>query len=273
LKLTDRDREIIKAVNDFRALRAAHIHALFFGASPSATRSRLMRLFQHGYLDRQFLSLFNGSSAATPPLYTIGKKGAQLLIEAYGYEAADLRIPKKEFSWQFVEHLSKITDFRIAVTLAARAHNWQIETWEDERVFKAATDYVLVTSDGSREQEKPVLPDGYFCLKTDRGRAHFFLEIDRGKEPERSFKPQIEIYEAYVRSGGYQARYSKKSLRILIVTTTERRIHKLKTITEKAGGDGKYLFTAFGQVSTETVLTVPIWQKLGSSQLFSLVPT
>lgn len=272
MKLTERDIEIIKAVNDFRALRASQLETLFF-TSASTAQYRLVRLFQHGYLDRQFHSLIAGSSATTPPIYTIGKKGAQLLVEACGYDWRDLRVPKKEFAWNFIEHLLKISDIRIAITLAARAHQWQIEKWEDERVFRAAPDYVTIREPSGRTIEKPVLPDGYFCLVTPKGRAHFFLEVDRGREPERAFRPQIEVYEAYCDSGGYQVRYSKKSLRILVVTTTPTRLKRLKAITAKAEGDEKYCFTTFDQVNEQTVLTAPIWQRLGRSEGFALVST
>src|SRR5258708_25283628 len=77
--LTARDREIIKAVNDHRALLQEHIQALFF-QSRSTAQFRLQRLFQHEFLERHFLSVISGGPASSPAVYTLGKRGAQVLV-------------------------------------------------------------------------------------------------------------------------------------------------------------------------------------------------
>ena len=118
-----------------------------------------------------------------------------------------------------------------------------------------------------------MLPDGYFCLVVPQGKTRFFLEVDRGTEPHAKFKPQVAVYEAYTRSGQYQARYHAKSLRVLIVTTTPRRLTHLKTVTKSAGGDRKYWFTTIDRITPETVLTAPIWQQLESDTLYPLIGT
>jgi hypothetical protein len=55
-------------------------------------------------------------------------------------------------------------------------------------------------------------------------------------------------------------------MRILIVTTTAERLQNLKKTVAAAGGDEKYWFTTFGQVTEETVLTAPIWERVGSRE-------
>jgi protein involved in plasmid replication-relaxation len=271
MALTERDREIIKAVNDFRILTAAHIRLLFFN-SASTTQYRLVRLFQHGFLQRQFPVLPIGNATTIAPIYTLGLRGAQVLIDTFGYESDTLRVPKKDFAWDFVQHTLKINEFRLSVVLAARANNWQVETWEDERVFRSQPDYVVLKDAKGKPREKPVLPDGYFCLVTSRGRTHFFLEVDRGRESESKFRPQIEVYEEYIASGGYTARYQTKSLRILIVTTTPRRLAKLRAITQMVGGDSKYCFLTFDQINPQTILTGSVWKRMGSDALQALIP-
>lgn len=51
IRLTGRDREIIRQVHRHRFLRSSHIVALIGGSSQQVSR-RLQRLFHHGYLDR-----------------------------------------------------------------------------------------------------------------------------------------------------------------------------------------------------------------------------
>ena len=54
--------------------------ALFFN-SASTTQYRLVRLFQHGFLQRQYPLLPIGNSTTTAPIYTLGVHGAQILID------------------------------------------------------------------------------------------------------------------------------------------------------------------------------------------------
>jgi hypothetical protein len=68
----------------------------------------------------------------------------------------------------------------------------------------------------------------------------------------------------------YAQRFGTSRLRILTVTTGQTWLGNLKRITKQAGGRGRFWFTTFDQVTPETVLTEPIWQKAGQDGLFRL---
>ena len=53
MQLTARDRAVAQAVYRYRFLRQDQIQTLFF-PSKWAAQYRLVRLYQHGYLDRTF---------------------------------------------------------------------------------------------------------------------------------------------------------------------------------------------------------------------------
>jgi hypothetical protein len=261
--LTDRDCAIIKMVNDCRALRGDQIETLFF-QSKSTAQYRLQRLFHHEFLNRSFLTVVSGGPASSPAIYTLGKRGATVLVERFGYDRENLRLIRSgAIAWHLLEHLLKVNDIRIAITQAAAAQGWTLEDWRDETSFRAYPDYVTLTDRQGKQLEKPVFPDGYGCLSTPRGTTRFFLEVDRGTEVLSKFAPQVAVYEAYVDSGQYQTRFQARSLRVLVVTTTERRMKGLQTTTVKAGGDGKYWFTTFERITPATILTGAIWQRLG----------
>jgi hypothetical protein len=97
------------------------------------------------------------------------------------------------------------------------------------------------------------------------------VEVDRGTELLSRFAPQIAVYEAYVDSGQYQERFEARSLRILVVTTTARRLSSLVRVTQGAGGDRKYHFATFDQISPATVLTGAIWRRLETDGLTALI--
>ena len=77
-----------------------------------------------------------------------------------------------------------------------------------------------------------------------------------------------DVFRAYWRE--YRQRYGTDKGRVLTVTTGERRLANLKSITEDAGGRKKFWFTTFAQVSPETVLTDRIWQVASKKGLYAL---
>ncbi len=271
MQLTERDCEVIRMVNDCRMLSTDQIVALFFG-SRSTAQFRLARLFQHEFLERHFLSVVAGAPGKSPALYTVGKRGVQVLVDRFGYDRSQVRRSRRAtLGWHLVDHLLAVNALRVTITLAARQQGMTLETWLDETVFRGQPDYVILTDRRGRKHKKPVFPDGYFCLQTPRGKARFFLEADRGTEALAKFAPQIAVYQEYMASGQYQARFHARSLRILIVTSTERRLKSLMRVTEKVGGDETYWFTTFERVAEETIFAGAIWKRLGSEMLVPLI--
>jgi hypothetical protein len=271
--LTDRDCDILKLVNDCRILRNSHIEALFF-QSRSTAQFRLSRLFHHEFLERHFLSVVTGGPASSPALYSLGKRGAYTLVSRFGYERDQIhRVKKEAIGWHVLEHVLMINDVRVAVMQACRQEGIDLLDWREENIFRAEPDYVEIKDKRERTHKKPVLPDGYFCLNTPKGKSRFFLELDRGTEVLSKVLPQLQVYEAYTVSGQYQTRFQAKSLRILIVTTTPKRLQSLKATARKVEGDRKYWFTTFDQIKSQTVLTAPIWQQLDSHTLHRLIDT
>ncbi len=187
----------------------------------------------------------------------------------------DIRRPRTQVGWKFLDHLLHLNDVRIAITLAVRQQGFELIRWLDEPYFRANKDYITVPTPGGKRRKYPLLPDGYFLLgnlpQGVTGRAHFFLEIDRGTEPLDKFTPQIIAYDEYVRSGAYEQRFSAKSLRILIVTTTDKRLANLQTATRRVSTASYYWFTTFDRVTQEKVLTHPIWCKLNGADTHELV--
>jgi hypothetical protein len=271
MRLTPRDMEMIKAVHDYRVLRGDQLQALFFGSQSTASY-RLSRLYQHGFLDRHFLPTLGGP-ASSPTLYTVGKQGIQVLREVFEYAPEELkrRPSNKEFTAHWLEHLTKINDVRVAVTLAAQRHGYALETWLDDTALKATYDYVTIKTSRSGSRKVSLIPDGYFVLQVPRGRTCFFLELDRGTMTNSQFKTKILAYQAYTTSGQYQHRYGTTSLRVLTVAPGPKRLANLKRVTEDAGGGRIYWFAELPAITPETVIDVPIWHVAGDTARLPLI--
>jgi len=72
----------------------------------------------------------------------------------------------------------------------------------------------------------------------------------------------------YTQSGRYTERFGTHSLRVLTVTTGERRMANLKRATEEVGGGQMFWFTTIEEAQPDTILTAPIWQVVTAQDTF-----
>ncbi|MEP7288438.1 MAG: replication-relaxation family protein [Chloroflexota bacterium] len=270
-RLTARDGEIIRAVNDCRALQTAQVELLFF-SSPKPAYKRLEKLYHHEYLDRHFITQVAHAPAASPIIYTLGKLGAAVLAATYGYTADDFHFASRAvLDWRTLQHILAINQVRVAIERACRDQAIHLLQWQDELTFRAAPDTVWIKNSRGRQSKKPVLPDSYLLIKTPKGEARFFLEVDRGTEGIPQFREQMEVYQEYILSGDYGRRYQSKSLRILVVTTGEQRLHNLRKAIVQVGGGDYYWLTTRDQITPATILTAPIWYKAAGGGLHAIL--
>jgi hypothetical protein len=263
--LMERDKRIIEAVYQYRVLRQDQIEALFFEQSKAAAQRRLFRLYHNGFLERTFLTV-RASFLLSPAIYLLDKRGADLLHTELGYEDISWTHKSNIIGQLFLEHTLAINDVRIAVTLACREHGYALLEWRSEADLK--TDYARVTlSTKSRKQRTVALvPDSFFVIQAPKGKAPFFLELDRATETTTTFQTKILAYQAYVQSGEYEKRYGYKSLRVLTVVPTGKRLENVKTTTEMVGGEERFWFTTLTAITAHTLFHAPIWAVAGNKE-------
>jgi Replication-relaxation len=276
-RLTARDGRIIWAVHEYRALTAPQIASLFFpstngeGAVVNARcKYRLRMLYDHRYLhrDEQPQKLTEGRK---PLVYFLDVMGAEFLSHELGKEI-HWDPQHNDVTYPFLEHLLATNDVRAAIAVGAASNGWQVRTWIDDKALKSAQQKEHVTLRGNEgaTQQAAVVPDGYFVVDAGEFLYHHFLEVDMRtvtgeatKWGRRDWARKVRAYLEYYRSGKYEARYGTKSLRILTVTTGERRLSNLKAITTKVGGRKRFWFTTFDLATSARILTEPIWQVAG----------
>lgn len=269
IRLTKRDLAVIKAVYEYRILTTQQLKTLFFPSLHQAY-ARLAALYHHGFLARQFTGV-HADKMNTPILYTLDRRGAELLRAELGLEVQWSREITR-VGRPFLEHTRAINSVRVAVTVACGAPHYQLLAWHGESELKADYERVSVRTPSGRTSLVPVVPDSYFRLQTPRGVAHFFLELDRGTMTTQRFRTKVMAYQAYYQSGAFQRRYQARGLRILTVTTSQARAVNLKRATEAAGGAQRFWFALLEQITPHTVLTAPIWMVATKEALEALVP-
>jgi hypothetical protein len=288
IRLSRRDLAILAALHASRYLNAPQIQALFWQASKGgewgrlkACQRRLRQLNQRHLVRRIELPVKRGEGPK-PYIYALDQAGAQLLAGELGLDPREIEWQPKdaEENYPFLEHTLATNDLRIAFTLAAQTHQGELERWVGEKELKSEgmKEYVTVTGPQGKSQKVALIPDGYFVLRLGEKRGHFFLEVDRRTvtvEPSvwerRGWVKKVSAYLAYYQDGHYQARFGTRSLRVLTVTTGERRLAHLKGVTETAGAKALFWFTTFAQATSAQVLTEPIWQVAGQEGLTALL--
>lgn len=267
MRLTDRDKAIIHAVYQYRVLQQNQIEQLFFRWKSAAQRV-LFRLYQHGFLDRRFLPTLYGSS---PTMYVLDKRGVELLRTEFGYENFVWYPSNKDLKTEFLAHTTAINTFRIAATLAAQVHGYELVKWMGESDLKANYDRVPIRTPYGKMQSISLIPDSYFLLKTPNGYAHFFLELDRGTMTSKRFKTKVLAYLAYAHTGLAEKRYGTNRFRVLTVTESQRRNDNLKGVTEGIEGKNRFWFGVLSDLTPECVLTAPMWSVAGRDDRMALI--
>lgn len=269
--LRPRDLEILEAVYAHRVLTTAQISALFFPTADSsvssACRTRLRYLSDARLLEAAE-QLQTRSEGRRPLLFMPSAQGCQLLVDELDYEPDDIdwKPAYNSVRWPFLAHQLAINEVFVTATLAAKRLGWSLESWVDDRFLrKRHTKRVKVYIDDYVE-EIAVVPDAYFEIKNDDGRFRFFLEVDRATmavspagRHTKSWQRRIHAYQALFDESILNDLYGTTSIRILTVTTGNRRLQSLKKAIEAAGGMKRYWLTTMELLAPDTAFNAPIW--------------
>jgi hypothetical protein len=238
-----------------------------------------------------------------PYVYFLWLKGELFLIDNDGIEQIDWNRWRKDISEYSLWHSIQVNDVRIAMELSARRNGFTIEKWVDEPTLKhthaqqVAIDGIsyTYTSQGLIETEKfqklseqqqrrmrkmgMICPDGYFVITAHGPKLFQFIEVDRRTETgmyknpnDSDWAAKVDRYKRFFVTHTYQKLYDAPttSCRVLTITTGEKRLANMKKITEDKGGKNVYWFTTRERALTTDITTAPIWQKAGSTGLYSL---
>jgi hypothetical protein len=266
MKETSNDQRVVKLVNEYRLLSQKHIETLT-GKARSTVQQRLMRLYHHRYLDREFLPVSAGFS---PTLYRLGRRGIEL-IRRLGDEPKTTST--RSLSPYFLAHTLAINEFRIAINQKAWEHRYSVSRWVGEGEIKANYDRVSVSS-GQKNATLPVVPDSYFSLTAPgKPETSFFLELDRGTMTQKRFIHKVLAYVTYHKSGAFEQRYRKPSFRVLTVvdTSSRKRLKYLADASASVPGVGrKFWFAHLDDVTGKDIMVDKVWRIAGREALVSL---
>jgi len=270
MRLTKRDKKVIEWVYLFRFLTMDQIKLLEFkNISKTACQRRLTLLYHNRYLSAIHKPTYSGFGSSKRA-YCLSKRGKEVI--SYMFGGTDPKTIKwnernNQIEIYFLEHTLAVNDVRVAFTLSARNLGYSLE-WIPEWELKAL-------KEKARDPEKPgkflpIVPDGYFILKDCNWKARFCVEADRATETNRQWKDKVRGYVEYVRTGQYFRRYNSESLRVLVITTSQKRLENLLITTKAVKGASFFWFTTIDKIIDSNIITDMIWTKDNQQELSKL---
>ncbi|MFI9591296.1 replication-relaxation family protein [Nonomuraea sp. NPDC052265] len=184
VRLTQRDRTLIRLIRDFRVLTSPQVSQMFFDTDDAARR-RLLALTRMGVLER-FRPNLPPAMGTAPYHYVIGETAAAVLASEEGVDLAD-------FGYRRDRVLSIVYSQKLAHTVGtngiaaglygfARRHLvTELTTWWPEQRC-------------TKEWGSMARPDAY-CRWTEGPHSiEFFLEYDTGTEPLDRVAHKVDGY-------------------------------------------------------------------------------
>ena len=233
--------------------------------SPSWPLQQMQHYYDHKLVKKHDAYNVNGRYLKEI-IYTLETKGAMIAAREEKIDWSALKW-RKSPRWITLIHDLTINDIHLSFVEACQNHDaFSLERWVSE--------YEL-------SQVSPRIPgrlDGFFILRrknvNQSGRIEqlaLHLEIDTGNHPiNRLLGRKVKPILKYFGSAKYVNHFGVQDGACLFVTTSEKRLRNVKKAIEESGGAGLFYLTTLDAISSDTVLTKPIWMLTGSDYLFSI---
>jgi hypothetical protein len=271
--LTDRDVEILRAVNRYRYLRTGQIRRLVFpeNTTEQSARRRLKYLFHNGYLGRvmPFVRVGEGSSETA---YYLDRAGRDILQQ--GGEEIAAYAAGGQVKHQFLDHALDISEFRVHLELALADHpaveihrftaDFEVKAHTTDAVGKRRYKLFDEVAHPVSKESYVVYPDALIVLRgkgsLEQYQRLYFVEIDRGTEGLNVIKDKIIGYSLYLKQNVF-AKFGKfKGFVVLFQTNSKKRADNIRHFLTGVDGAELVWITDASQVTQETIATAPIWQ-------------
>lgn len=213
LILTSRDERLLNLLADLRIADRDQVAKACGFTSVTRVNARLLKLVQAGLLRRFFVGTRAGG---TKGIYSLSARSARQIA---GAGTPLQRTAETILSGDgFVEHQLAINEVHLAlrfdVPSGVRFSKWL-------RLRRPIS------------QTHRLIPDGYCELEVRAESVPVFLEIDLGTEKQGVLDRKFATYLALALSGEFVRVFGRNRFRVLVVTTSERRLENLRSLACK----------------------------------------
>lgn len=177
-----------------------------------------------------------------------------------------LGVPSASIPWKyknrdvrplFLRHLLAVNDVRVAFEVTARSNpNHELLLWLGEQEAKDTYTWGY--------EQKTLAPDAYGRYRFGDRVASFFVEVDQATMSLKRWRDKVDRYLEYADSGRYEERFGMKHFRVVVVTTTQKRLANLKATVE-GSTSAFFWFVPLSDLQATGVLA-EVWQRSGSRE-------
>jgi hypothetical protein len=236
LVIQDRDKRLLRELRTMRVIDREQAKLVAGFHSTTRANARLLALTRAGFLKRIFVGSIGCGRKA---VYAMTPKSTALVGTTI--PPLSLRQGLALAGNPKLEHQMRINF--VFITVFYRPTPFRSTRWR----------YFLEPLTASI----PLIPDGYFEIESVDGISSSFLEIDLGTEPLKVWEGKARHYVQLAISGEYSRIFRRKQFRVLVLTTTEKRMQSIREtvlpITEKI-----FRFSTFEIIEREGFWS-PIW--------------
>lgn len=275
-QITDRDIEILQALNRFRYMRTGQVHELLFPGNTTmqSARRRLRNLYHHKYIARAQPYVQVGKPAPEIAYY-LDRKGRNLLRQ----QGEIVRYWRKggEVKYQFLEHALAVSQFRVHLERAVAAHDHisldqfipDFQMREQAERFVGKKRYLLY-----QEAMHPALrksfvlhPDALIVLTAQRdGKSAsrlLCLEVDRASQGLDRIRDKVTGYHLAKEQNLFRQYGDFSDFVVLFQAPSERRSTALfSALVDHVAAPAVRVAPAHN-VTTTSLLTEPVWKDMG----------
>lgn len=205
LVLQERDRRLLEALESMRVVDREQAKVVCGFRSTRRANARLLALTRAGFLKRAF----------------VGSRQAVYWQANRELEKARKRGDSApEPAALFLRHRLEINRVQLLVQYAGiPVPGWWFGRWQS---FQQPINNTL-----------PLIPDGYFEIASAQGVRCVFVEVDLGTEATPVLVKKASLYLQLATSGDFTKIFSRSQFRVLVVTTSERRVNTLRSAIAK----------------------------------------
>lgn len=217
--------------------------AKLVGPFQSTTRAntRLLALTRAGFLRRAFL----GSRQA---VYWLASTARQ--------QATQNELSRREPAAMFLRHRLEINKVHLLLKFRAiPAPGWWFVQWQG--FTKNLSPAV------------PLIPDGYFELRSAAGVRASFLEVDLGTEALPVCQRKVQLYLQLAASGEFSQLFHHQQFRVLVIASSQRRLASLRQTIARLT-DKIFWLTTLDSINDDRFWSA-VWHRPTGNQTQSLL--
>jgi hypothetical protein len=236
LVLQERDRKLIEALESMRVVDREQAKVVAGFHSTTRANVRLLALTRAGLLRR-------ASVGSRQAVYWLANRELQ--------KARRRGDSAPEPAALFLRHRLEINRVQLLVQYASiPAPGWWFGRWQS---FQQPLDAAL-----------PLIPDGYFEIASAQGARPTFIEVDLGTEATPVLVKKASLYLQLATSGDFSKLFSRSQFRVLVVTTSERRLNTIRSAVAKLT-DKIFWFGTLDMVTAERFWSA-VWLRSTGNQ-------